>query len=533
MFSGDRPEHLAEILDELRAGRNMSWDRIQEWTTAYGRARNDVRRYAISESFRYNLRKGVFPSIGQLESLSALYNLTYGSLPRAVGMDLDTLFDSEMLVNAERTRPIYPYAFRKSCLVPLPTRFAPVERPCSTLFLKTLIPAFDYKPIREVEEEWRVLPRRYLRMGMADDVSYPNLVPGSIIQYAPAPACGYTAEDLKAGNFFVVQHPLGYSCCRCALADERLHLLATSESRSGPQDYRYPGEAQLLGKATAMFAAVGNIDSPLSRSQAGISGGLPTQPLRGGNELIRGERLRASRTIKDVDQLGRMVSARFPYGVSGSHANALENRAASVPCLRVALGLCAVHSIFYGTLLRTYGFEFGDAGRWDLEEVLSSPSKKAEGSSVRRERQGEFLLRTLLEQWGEIPAVLFHSGIELTDPRLLYFGDSEGYLDPLIKPHAFLLLDALPEPGRRRHDIVISNGVEQRRQWLRPIYAFQVRSDALNTPSPQIVCSYAMQDRDAFVLIPHPENKDQRRRSFQQHKEAELLGRVIGVASLL
>jgi hypothetical protein len=94
-----------------------------------------------------------------------------------------------------------------------------------------------------------------------------------------------------------------------------------------------------------------------------------------------------------------------------------------------------------------------------------------------------------------------------------YIGLEDYTLHPLIRPGSLVQID----PRQRK-----ISAEKWRTEFDRPIYFVELRDG--------YVCSWCRVDRGQLIIIPHPQSPPQEVRRFDFPSQAEIVGRVTGVA---
>jgi len=116
---------------------------------------------------------------------------------------------------------------------------------------------------------------------------------------------------------------------------------------------------------------------------------------------------------------------------------------------------------------------------------------------------------------GQMPLFLAQHAVT-NDVLYGYVGTEDYTLDPLIRPGAFVQID----PHQNR----VVKG-----QWPsehnRPVYFVELRDD-------RYACSWCDHEGSRLMLVPYPQSPVAIR-SFRYPQEAEIIGRVTGIAQLI
>jgi hypothetical protein len=182
-----------------------------------------------------------------------------------------------------------------------------------------------------------------------------------------------------------------------------------------------------------------------------------------------------------------------------------------------------------GTELASYfGVPFGDIGKdramfeWPTTHLLdpirdSEPTSTSNPSDIATPDVSSFdsnntvLLTKLAQIWGDIPAELIRK-LDTRHSLYAYIGQRDFTLYPLILPGSFVQIDPTQTKIRRS---------AARRELDRPIYVIELRHG--------YACGWCELKDGRLNIIPHL-NSPQSIRSFAFPAEADIVGRVTGVA---
>lgn len=120
----------------------------------------------------------------------------------------------------------------------------------------------------------------------------------------------------------------------------------------------------------------------------------------------------------------------------------------------------------------------------------------------------------VVQKWGKIPLLLMQ-GLDLRHNSYGYIGANDFTMYPVLQPGSFVMID---ETKRR-----VLNGI-WRNEFERPIYFIETREG--------FYCGWCTLSDGTLTVLCHP-SSDVAPRTFAHDSEAEIIGQVVGVASLL
>ncbi|HZQ21526.1 MAG TPA: helix-turn-helix transcriptional regulator [Terriglobales bacterium] len=247
-----------------------------------------------------------------------------------------------------------------------------------------------------------------------------------------------------------------------------------------------------------------------------------------------GKRLRVKReqrhlSIRDVERFSRRIveEKKNPaYLVPHNWVSDLEN-GRSKPRLAKFHSLSLIYGCDITEILSLFGLNISDldherglialpythlsAGAVSRAPIVS-PSMKLP-DKVLLERTS--LVHRMFQGLGEMPLFLAQQA-GASDVLYGYVGTEDHTLDPLIRPGAFVQID----PHQNR----VVKG-----QWPsehdRPVYFVELRDD-------RYACSWCDHEGSRLLVVPYPQSPVPIR-SFRYPQEAEIIGRVTGIAQLI
>jgi transcriptional regulator with XRE-family HTH domain len=210
--------------------------------------------YYISHAWVTDLENGTFtPSIYKLYSLSAIYNSRFTDVAAYFGLTLADIAVDQMAIRMPRTHLLSGFNSETPGEVRLPLRLADSSSLDQT---RTLSP---------LPAEWQTLPLAALRelqpgeklhgyIGLQDFTLYPLIRPGSFVEIDPCQnelrAIPWTSEHDRPIYFVELRDR--YACSWCQIDGRELSIVPHPMSRQQIQRFKYPGEAQIVGRITAV-----------------------------------------------------------------------------------------------------------------------------------------------------------------------------------------------------------------------------------------------------------------------------------------
>jgi hypothetical protein len=146
----------------------------------------------------------------------------------------------------------------------------------------------------------------------------------------------------------------------------------------------------------------------------------------------------------------------------------------------------------------------------EADDTIVVPLRPGEALQLDRTN----LLSKLGEIWGEVPIRLLQH-LDLRNGVYGFVGMSDRTMYPIIRPGSIVQID------QNQRKIV---SIKWQNEYERPIYFIELRGE--------YICSWCEMREGYLSAVPHPNSKCEVRR-FSYPREAEIVGRVVGVTMLL
>ena len=211
--------------------------------------------YYISHAWVSDVEKGEFtPSIYKLYSLSIIYKRSYSEILSYFSIHLSDIGRDQMSFPLPRTHLIEPRAATRE-----------VEIPDD---LKGKLPLKHTNLVSRMFGDWGAIPVSLLSrmdasavygyVGMEDFTLFPLIRPGSFVEID---AKQKRIEHSNWSNEFdrpiyFVELRDSYACSWCEVRDDRLLLVPHPQSRRQVRQIRYPLDADIVGRVTAVSMRV-------------------------------------------------------------------------------------------------------------------------------------------------------------------------------------------------------------------------------------------------------------------------------------
>jgi transcriptional regulator with XRE-family HTH domain len=237
-------------------------------------------------------------------------------------------------------------------------------------------------------------------------------------------------------------------------------------------------------------------------------------------------RSRLSITTRDVAELSLRIAeeeGNEEFQISNAWLTQIEN-SDSIPSIYKLYSLSVIYHLKFGDLLQLFGVDVQKIPRqqmmmplqrthltpvevFDEDRSVTFPIRFDSGFDLGKTN----LISRMVEVWGEVPIALIQH-LNIRNSLYGYIGLEDYSLYPLVRPGSFVQID---QNVRKIHPL------RWRTEYDRPIYFIELRDG--------YSCSWCELQGSQLILIPHPLSPCSVRQ-FNYGKEAEIVGRVTGVA---
>jgi len=210
--------------------------------------------YSISHAWLTEVENGKFmPGIFRLRSLSLVYGRPFDEIVAFFGIDIRDIGKEQLPVGLPRTHLIGPTReeTRRTILAPIELR-AKVQLETTNL-VSRMFESWAEVPVALLGQlDWKNSLYGYI--GLEDYTMYPFLRPGSFVEIDAR------QKKIKSGNWqdeydrpiYFVELRDSYVCSWCELDAGHLILVPCPHSRRQIRQVRYPGDADVVGRVTAV-----------------------------------------------------------------------------------------------------------------------------------------------------------------------------------------------------------------------------------------------------------------------------------------
>lgn len=213
--------------------------------------------YYVSHTSVADIEAGKFkPNLYKLHCLSLLYRLRFNEILSQFGFDVRSGKREPEIVNLPHTYLVKPDLLNahRTIIAPIqPHGNVDLER---TNLVSRMFASWGEVPV-ELLEQMNHHQSLCGYIGTKDCMLYPVIRPGSFVQIDPRQT-GISSSwrnDFDRPIYFVELHD-GYVCSWCELQGKKLILIPTSQSQERARHLRFPAEADIVGRVTAVMMRI-------------------------------------------------------------------------------------------------------------------------------------------------------------------------------------------------------------------------------------------------------------------------------------
>ncbi len=257
-----------------RLGVRLSTRAVQKLSQQIAQEKNN-QDYYISHGWLTDVENGKFtPSIYKLYSLSLIYKCNYAEIVAFFGINVLDVAREQRLVSLPHTHLIGSNLQLPGQTIMLPLELRENVQLARTNLVSRMFEAWGEIPVALLQQlDLRHCLCGYI--GLEDYTLYPLIRPGSFVEIDAR------QNKVKPGNWqsefdrpiYFVELRNGYACSWCELDGTQLILVPCPQSRGQIRQVRYPADADIVGRVTAVTMriaeAVGNQskESPSPRTE--------------------------------------------------------------------------------------------------------------------------------------------------------------------------------------------------------------------------------------------------------------------------
>jgi len=243
-----------ERLRRLRAKLGITTREIESLSRKIAEQEGNE-EFIVSHARITQIENGVStPSVFKLFSLSAIYGIATSDL-LSYYVDTKSCLRHHLAMNLEKTHLTTFDATDPLSRIEFPVRFDPGFTADRTNLISRMVEVWGEVPVG-VLQQLKLRPSRYGFIGLSDYTMYPLLRPGSFVQIDELERTlppTFSRTEMERPIYFTELRD-GYLCSWCELRGRRLIVIPHPLSGCTTREFSYPGEAEIVGRVTAVAA---------------------------------------------------------------------------------------------------------------------------------------------------------------------------------------------------------------------------------------------------------------------------------------
>jgi transcriptional regulator with XRE-family HTH domain len=498
--------------------------------------------YHIPANFYFRLQKPNWtPTLYQLSALSESSEYHLVEWLRVFEFHPDTISRLQAVLPYPRTALIDTTLYDPRATIPW-FREQPAKRVPPVAALSQLL---ESSGLRQISTLVSPIPDThvYAKIGTADALAFPELLPGSIVRANPNLLSQFSrrANGHSPESLFLVEHRNGYCCCRLHYGGADRIALVPAKLPFANTEFQLGSEARIVGPIDLEFRFLPGSEAS-RRSRCALPEVAPDlarswkpEPLeRGGSAqrftaLLRTARQRAGLSFAEASQMSRVAASLLGddrYFVSQASLSDYEARRTLPRHIHKLFTICALYSISFHELLRSFGLALQqDRSTAIPDEWMPQAQSETEPQMDQSMRQSAALrgfLADLRERLGTSPFFLrdslaYLAGLpELSLHDVFWVGGKRSSLDPALAGSLFVIVN------RRRRT---PPAFLRKLGWERPLYLLLRRNGVYDLAS----CTL-----ENHTLVIHPRTRSfLRSERLQNGLDVEVVGQITAVLRTL
>jgi transcriptional regulator with XRE-family HTH domain len=255
-----------ERLKALRLQMQLTTREVERLSLQISEAKRNP-EYYISHAWVTDIESGKFtPSIYKLYTLSTIYRSRFTDVAAYFGLSLADIAKDQMAIRMPKTHLLAARSSEAEDEVRLPVQLAAASALNHTKTLSPLPEGWQKLPLAALE---RLHPGKKLHgyIGLEDFTLYPIIRPGSFVEIdarqTKIRAIPWTNEHDRPIYFVELRDR--YVCSWCQLDGQDLSIVPHPVSRQQIQRFKYPEEAEIIGRITAVTMQLVDVEEEVSR----------------------------------------------------------------------------------------------------------------------------------------------------------------------------------------------------------------------------------------------------------------------------
>lgn len=523
----DAGVEIAERIKSILRSRNLTLYQLSQRSEAiHGHAS----LYSLPHNLYYGLKLGTFtPSLYQLSAISQISGFRMADWLRVFGFDLEVIPRLQVLLATTRT------ILLDSSLSD-PDRLISWFRDKSQAAIPSMAPLSQLleagPPVRQRSLLGMSKPRfLYAKIGLDDDLAFPDLLPGSIVRVNPHLEGRFAeATRVPSNQIFLVDHGRGLSCCRLAVSGKNRIIPVSTQLPYAQVELQLPRDARVIGTVDLEIRSLTHVEQarvPKDLAKRWKPAVLPRGRMTL-SQLLGAARLKTGLSLREASAMSRHIASTLHdehYFMSPSSLSDYEARDTPPHHIQKIITLCVIYAVPFRSFLSAAGLPPENAGRESLPDrfISREPAAALADRHVEAyEHEGQGFLGELLHRGKEVPVFLKDALANITgmaSPSLRSLFWIGGIENPL---HPYLVNGLIASVDRHKQKAIDSRSQPP---WQQSLYIVLKRDGTY-------LCGPCGIENGTLVMHPDAEHPDLREQ-LRNRRDAEVLGQVTAIVRKL
>jgi transcriptional regulator with XRE-family HTH domain len=266
-----------ERIRAKRERRHLSTRDVEKFSRKIAREKSNP-AYYVSHNWVSDLENGRSnPRLAKFYSLSLIYECDINEILALYGLDIGDLDKERGLIAQPHTHLSDLTVSRAGPIVPPSLKLPDVASLERTSLVRRMIQGLGQMPLFLFQQANLRDDVLYGWVGTKDYALDPVIRPGAFVQIDPHQnrvIKGVWPSEYSRPVYFVELRDNRYACSWCDLEGSRLLLVPSPKSTVPIQHFRYPQEAEIVGRVTGVAMLIADLEpNPLGESSHGMNTG--------------------------------------------------------------------------------------------------------------------------------------------------------------------------------------------------------------------------------------------------------------------
>ncbi|MBS1851408.1 MAG: hypothetical protein JST79_10880 [Acidobacteria bacterium] len=517
---------LAERVKSILASKNLTLYQVSERSAEiFGRSSP----HFLPHNLYYDFRQGRFsPSLFQLFALSWISGYRLTDWLSVFGFDVSLIPGLQIQLPSRRTALLDSSLNESNAHIPW-LRNLGTGTPAGVVPLSQVL-EWTYSRHVTSPAEPRSKNFLYAKIGYQDALSFPELLPGSIIRIRPGVGDEMLrqAQGGQSSALLLLEHARGLCCCRIrSLRNGRIAIIS-AQLPYAQVEFKVPEEARLVGMVDLEIRSLMRPQPPIvakALARRWRPEMLPSPSTQLG-PLLRRARLRMGLSFRAASAISRELASLLEderYFAAPGSLSDYETLNIPPRHFHKIVTFCVVYSLGLHAIFETLGLGLQDAACEPIPHLLTGRPLSAMDRAVDETDEGEQagFLEKLVAELGEIPFFLRGSLQALSGLQRPSLKDFFGIGRAGSNFHPCLSGGLIAVVNRQKKK---PNDCGSKPLWQQPLYVILKRDGTY-------LCGCCSRENNSLIVHTYPGGVH--RRDQFRNRDAEVIGKIVAVVRKL